>query len=101
MNSKVLITPSAEADLDAVFSWYEDKRKGLGFDFLLQIDAGFHFIERSPMVSPQEYKETRKYFIKRFPYKIIYLVEDNRIVILAVLHGKRSPELLKTRIDEA
>ena len=65
----------------------------------MQVDAEINFIKRNPDVHPIEYKETRKHFIKRFPYKIIYLVAGKKIVILAVIHGKRSPDLIKKRIE--
>ena len=99
MKYKVIVRPEAEDDLKGAFSWYEDKRTGLGYDFLLQVDAGINFINRNPEIHPTEYKGTRKHFIKRFPYKIIYLVEGNKIIVLAVIHGKRSPELIKKRIN--
>jgi hypothetical protein len=35
MKYKVIISPEAEVDLKEAFSWYEDKRTGLGYDFLL------------------------------------------------------------------
>jgi mRNA-degrading endonuclease RelE of RelBE toxin-antitoxin system len=96
MKYRIIIRNEAEED----FSWYEDKRTGLGYDFLLQIDAGINFINRNPEIHPKEYKETRKHLIKRFPYKIIYFVEKERIIILAVIHGKRGVDLLKERIDQ-
>lgn len=99
MNHKVIIRPEAEKDIEEAFLWYEDKRVGLGYDFLLQIDAGLRFIERNPEVYPPEYKGTRKFLIKRFPYKIIYLVEKERIIIVAVFHGKRCPDLIKKRTN--
>lgn len=79
--------------------WHEDKRRGLGYDFLLQVDAGLRFIERNPEIFPEEYKKTRKHLIKRFPYKIIYLVEKQKIIVLAVIHGKRRSSLIKKRIN--
>ena len=97
MKYKVIVRPEAEDDLKATFSWYEDKRIGLGYDFLLQVDAGINFINRNPEIHPIEYRGARKHLIKRFPYKIIYLVEEERIIVLAVLHGKRSPDLMKKR----
>jgi plasmid stabilization system protein ParE len=99
MRYKVIVRPEAEDDLKEAFSWYEDKRKGLGYDFLLQVDAGINFINRYPEIHPIEYKGTRKYVIKRFPYKIIYFIEEEKIIILAVIHGKRRPDLIKERID--
>ena len=98
MKYRVIVSPEAENDLKEAFSWYEDNRTGLGYDFLLQVDAGINFINRNPEIHPIEYRGARKHLIKRFPYKIIYLVEEERIIVLAVLHGKRSPDLMKKRI---
>ncbi|MBI5599701.1 MAG: type II toxin-antitoxin system RelE/ParE family toxin, partial [Deltaproteobacteria bacterium] len=83
MKYKVILRPEAENDLKEAFSWYEDKRFGLGYDFLLQVDVALRVIERNPEVHSSEYKGTKKYIIKRFPYKIIYLIEKERIIILA------------------
>ncbi len=99
MKCKAIIRPEAENDLREAFSWYEDKRLGLGYDFLLQTDAGIRFIERNPEVCSPDYKGTRRHIINWFPYKIIYLFEKQRTIVLAVIHGKRSPDLVKKRID--
>jgi len=80
MKYRVIIRPEAEDDLKKAYSGYEDKRTGLGHDFLLQVDAGLNLIARNPNIHPIEYKGTRKHLTKRFPYKIIYLVESNRII---------------------
>jgi len=96
---KIIIRPEAEDDLKEAFAWYEDKRKGLGYDFLLQIDAGLKFIKRDPKLLPLEYKGARKHLLKRFPYKVIYLIDGEKIIVIAVIHGKRSPKLLERRID--
>ena len=59
MKYRAIIRPEAENDLKEVFSWYEDKRQGLGYDFLLQVDAGLRFIEGNPEICSPEYKGTR------------------------------------------
>ncbi|MFV1950438.1 MAG: hypothetical protein ACC630_00565 [Nitrospinota bacterium] len=49
------IRPEAEDDLEKAFSWYEDKRKGLGYDFLLRVadkNMSFHRTTASFTVSP-------------------------------------------------
>ena len=99
MKYRIIIRPVAEDDLREAFLWYEDRRKGLGFDFLLQVDAGLRFIKRFPEIFRPEYKGTRKHIIKRFPYKIIYLVEKQKIIILAAIHGKRHSDLIAERLD--
>ncbi|MEW6263455.1 MAG: type II toxin-antitoxin system RelE/ParE family toxin [Thermodesulfobacteriota bacterium] len=100
MKHRVMIRPEAEADLIESFSWYEDKRQGLGYDFLLQVEAGLNFIIKDPAIHPPAYKGTRKHFIKRFPYKRIYLIEHETIIVLAVIHGRRSSELINERMND-
>ena len=99
MKYELVIRPEAEQDLTESFAWYEDKRKGLGYDFLLQVDAGLRFIARNPEISVPAYKRVRKHIIKRFPYKIIYIVESHRVIVLGVIHGKRGANVMKKRIE--
>ena len=100
MKYTVIIRPEAEDDLEEAFSWYEDKRRGLGYDFLLQVDAGINFIKRNPEAHPIEYKGMRRHLTKRFPYKIIYFIEEEKVIVLAVIHGKRSPNFIRKRISD-
>ena len=99
MKYRATVRPEAENDLKEAFLWYEGKRQGLGYDFLLQVDASLKLVERNPEVCPSGYKGTRKFLIKRFPYKMIYLIERERIIVLAIMHSKRSPNLIRRRID--
>ena len=89
MKCKAIIRPEAENDLREAFSWYEDKRLGLGYDFLLQTDAGIRFIERNPEVCSPDYKGTRRHIINRFPYKIIYLFENKEQLFLLLFMAKK------------
>ncbi len=100
MKYKVIIRPEAEDDLKKAFSWYEEKRKGLGYDFMSHVDSGLSFIEKNPEMFPPEFKETRRHLIKKFPYKIVYLIKKENIIVLAVVHGKRDPKLIKKRIKD-
>jgi plasmid stabilization system protein ParE len=99
MKYKLNILPEAENDVREAFLWYESIRLGLGYDFLMQVDAGMRFIERNPDACSSGYKNTRKCLIKRFPFKIIYLAEEDRVTVLGVLHGKRNPELARKRVN--
>ena len=99
MTSRIIIRPEAEHDLKEAYSWYQEKRKGLGEEFLLNIEAGINFISRNPYIHAAEYKEARKHLIKRFPYKIIYFILNESIIILAVVHGKRKPDLTIKRVE--
>ncbi|MBL4754690.1 MAG: type II toxin-antitoxin system RelE/ParE family toxin [Flavobacteriales bacterium] len=54
-------------------------------------------IKTNPELFAVKYKQTRVAVVKRFPYGIHYVVEKDRIVILAILHTSRSPKLWKGR----
>jgi len=101
MAYEIIIRPEAENDLKETYSWYEDKRNGLGDEFLLNVEAGLNFVKRNPLIHSVEYKHTRKHLIKRFPYKIIYLTTENTIIVIAVIHGKRTPDLTAKRIGNS
>jgi len=98
MTYKLIIRPEAERDLAEIFAWYENRRKGLGYDFLLQVEAGFNFIEKNPKIFPEIYRGARRYLIKRFPYKIYYRVDEDKVIILAVIYGGRDPNLIRKRL---
>ncbi|MEA1968982.1 MAG: type II toxin-antitoxin system RelE/ParE family toxin [Thermodesulfobacteriota bacterium] len=98
MNYKLSITLEAEEDLKETYLWYESKRKGLGHDFLLQVDAKLQLIERDPLLFTEQYKGVRCSLTKRFPYKILYHTEGQNIIVIAVIYGGRSPKWMKQRI---
>jgi plasmid stabilization system protein ParE len=41
----------------------------------------------------------RRTLIRRFPYQIFFILEKNRIVVLAVFHTKRRPKRWQARTD--
>ncbi|MGE5610185.1 MAG: type II toxin-antitoxin system RelE/ParE family toxin [Bacillota bacterium] len=97
MIRELVIRPEAEAELAEAYRWYEDRREGLGKDLLLSVEASLTAIQRSPYSYPLVYKDVRRSLIKRFPYGIYYLVEETRIVVIAVFHAKRDPRRWQDR----
>ena len=97
MTSPAILRPEANEDLSEAYRWYEDKRHGLGEEFLLVVDAAIEKIRRSPDAYPIVYRNVRRVLTRRFPYGIFYIVEPERIVILAVFHGHRDPRVLRRR----
>ncbi len=98
MTYELVIRSCAEKDISDAVYWYEDKVKGLGERFLLSIDATFSSIQRNPRLYPVVYKKFRRALLKRFPYSLYYIVENNTITIIAVLHQKQKHDNWKFRI---
>jgi toxin ParE1/3/4 len=97
MKKALIVRPDAELDLAEAYSWYEARVSGLGSDFLLSIDASLSSIQRTPEMSPIVYKNVRRGLVRRFPYGIFYVVEEDRIVILGILHARRDPKTWQDR----
>ena len=61
------LRPSAEADLDDAFVYYEMRRLGLGLEFLTAVEATMARIRRAPRSFPIVYKDVRRALVRRFP----------------------------------
>lgn len=98
MRLPVLIRRDAEEDLTEAFRWYEERREGLGGEFLLCIDAVLESISRHPSFYSVVHRQVHRALVRRFPYGVFYLTEDNRVVVVAVMHAKRAPSKWKDRV---
>jgi plasmid stabilization system protein ParE len=97
MKRQVIVRPEARRELYEAFHWYEDRRAGLGEDLLLVVDAAIEQIRRAPETYPVVHRNVRRVLTKRFPYGVFYVVEPERIVVLAIFHGRRDPRILRKR----
>lgn len=91
MNLGLLVTPEAEEDLSSAYQWYEARRSGLGDDLLLCVEAVIESARRAPERFAPVDGEIRRALLRRFPYGVFYVVEPDRLVVLAVQHSAREP----------
>ena len=98
MSYGLLVKPEAEADLGEAYEWYEEQRTGLGDDLLLCVEAAIDSARRNPEMFPIIRGEVRQALTRRFPYGVFYLVEPDRIVVLAIYHSRRDPSGWQGRI---
>lgn len=84
-------------DVENIILWYEEKRIGLSYDFELCLEVGIEEISRNPNAFQKKYKKIRILFIRRFPFGIHYLFENQTITILGVFHTSQSSKNWKLR----
>jgi plasmid stabilization system protein ParE len=89
MNIEILQIANKEME-DAVL-YYELEQYGLGLRFKDAVRRAIDRIKKHPTSWPIEKDEVRKFFVLKFPYKILYSVQKQKIVILAVAHQHRKP----------
>ena len=95
--NEIRFTKDAILDIDEIALWYEDKREGLSYDFELCLEVGVNEIKRTPNAFQKRYKKVKIRFIKRFPYGIHYIMKDEIIIVIGVIHTSRSPKNCSNR----
>jgi plasmid stabilization system protein ParE len=84
----VLVRAKAEWDLEAARDWYEQRRTGLGNEFLDAFAAAMRGLEQNPEREHLYYRNFRRVLFRRFPYKIFYQIIGDRVVVFRVLHAR-------------
>jgi plasmid stabilization system protein ParE len=81
----IIVLPAAEAEITEAFRWYENKNEGLGSEFMRALDATLSTVKRSPTLFAVIHKQVRRAMLRRFPYGVFYLYEDDQIIVHSVL----------------
>ena len=89
MSWLLLVRPRAEQDLAKARDWYEAQVLGLGRDFLSETAKVMELLATDPERPPVYYRGFRRVLLRRFPYKVFYRVEGERVIVFRVLHGRR------------
>ncbi len=100
MRRTVHLLPEAEREVERAFWWYERQQTGLGLEFLHAFDAAVEGLRRLPEGHEIVALRTRKALLRRFPYLVLYALEEERIVVTAVFHGRRVPQRWSDRVRE-
>lgn len=91
------LRPEAEEDIREAYSYYQQCRVGLGNDFLESIENAFEKILANPKIYCETHNSLRRLFIKRFPFGIFYKIIGDSILVIAVIHTSRDPDLWQQR----
>jgi plasmid stabilization system protein ParE len=100
MNYRLIIRPEAELDLEDAFIWYESQETGLGSEFVRAIDSCISTIGRNPLTYQIIYQQARRVLVRRFPYCLFYIVEEDTVFVIACFHTKRNPNDWQNRLNK-
>lgn len=90
--------PEAEVEFIQSIDYYEECKKGLGYEFALEVYLTIQRVVSYPKAWQILDGEIRRTLVNRFPYGILYSVEPNEIFIIAVMNLHRKPGYWKKRI---
>ncbi|MFT5133548.1 MAG: toxin ParE1/3/4 [Gammaproteobacteria bacterium] len=96
MDYELIIRPEAKADLLDAFQWYQEQQR-LGNDFKLCVDDVISK-SRNPFIHKTIFQNVRRSVTKRVPFGEFYTVDEEKIIVLAVMHARRDSVKWKNRI---
>lgn len=89
-----------EKDVNKAKKWYKKEKEGQEVEFASEIENAIYRILESPQIFAIRYKKVRIAHPKIFPYNIHFYIDEsnNKVVIIAIVHGKRKSGFLNKRL---
>jgi len=88
----------AEEEMTAAARIYEDQAAGLGERFLDEVEGCVDLLLDRPFIG-RPIGEFRRFPLRKFPFTLIYVLEDDILVVVAVSHHRRRPGYWMERYD--
>jgi toxin ParE1/3/4 len=95
--------PEARTELRSAALWYDERRPGLGDEFIAEVWAALDRVGDAPESypawpgTPARGSVIRKATVQRFSYVIAFEKHERHLLVLAVAHAKRRPLYWLTR----
>ena len=95
---KYVFHPEALTEYSEVVQYYAEQRVDLAQAFINEVESAVYRLRDSPNLYPAIDRDIRRCLTRKFPYAILYTVEPDFILILAVMHCKKKPGYWKSRL---
>jgi len=97
MNIKFL--PEAKVELDDAVAYYELQVKGLGLTFKNIAKTTIKRIATLPKAWTEIRPEIRRCIMHKFPYNVLYSIEKDTTLVIAIYHHHRNPNYWIDRMN--
>jgi toxin ParE1/3/4 len=94
---RVEFHPEALAEFRAAAEYYEQQQTGLGERFANAVEMAVAHIAAAPESWRIFEDDIRRCLTKVFPYAVLYSIEPDHILIVAVMHCRREPGYWRNR----
>lgn len=99
--TRLIVRPSAEADIQEASDWYDGRAPSLGARFLDELGSTLARLREAPLHFPSVGRGVRRALLGKFPYAVYFLAGDaDRRIVIAVLHQQRHPATWRRRLRE-
>ncbi|MDH5365470.1 MAG: type II toxin-antitoxin system RelE/ParE family toxin [Cyclobacteriaceae bacterium] len=92
MKYTLIVKLEAELDILESAQWYEKKQEKLGVRFIDEVGEKLRLITQNPLHYQVRHKDTRLALVDHFPYAIHFIVENEIVIVLAILGTREDPK---------
>ena len=89
--------PLAADEAEAAERWYRERSEVAAQRFRLELDSAVDRIAERPEVGVSYLENSRRIFLRRFPYFMVYRLRRPRIEVIAIAHARRRPGYWRAR----
>ncbi len=101
MKNPIFYSEKALEDVKVAFEWYCSESKQVGNYFLENLKKAEEVILKSPEAFQIRFhNRLRAYPLRKFPFQIVYLFQDEIIYVLAVYNTSQDPNVLDQRLKD-
>jgi toxin ParE1/3/4 len=97
-NKQIEFHEEAAAEYEAAFDWYFERSHLAAQKFSTELTQAIASVTESPQRWPTYLLSTRRFFLRHFPFAVVYRELPSIIQIVAVAHGHRRPGYWKQRL---
>jgi len=90
--------PDAAVEFAEAVRYYRERGWSLGERFASEVRTAIRRIVAAPERWRVLEDGVRRCLVRVFPYSVIYSIEPDYVLIIAVMHGKREPGYWKHRL---
>ncbi len=92
--------PEADEEFREAARYYESEAPGVGLAFIAEVHRTMSIVVSHPRAAKRIRGSIRKKPLTHFPYSLLYSIESDLILIVAVAHHKRRPTYWRSRLRE-
>lgn len=96
---KVVYRDAAAREYLDALDWYEERQPGLGQAFRRAVRQAERRLTEFPESAPYVDRDFRGCLIRRFPYQLVYRIEDDVIRVYALFHCAQDPDQLRSQLE--
>jgi len=98
MTKRIEYHSGARDDFDESLDWYGKRSLDAALGFVAAVEEAVEKIVADPARFPSTHAGCRYCTLRRYPFRVVFHEETDRLVVVAIAHAKRRPGYWRSRI---